>query len=192
MKNINLVKNFSTGLKNMACDSLVGIPKGCDNNIGGIYTAYIFDMDDFDATGSTFSTSTYSWTTFQLTLGAEAANFTFKRNTSEYTSEAQVDLVAGSSFYKNTVTLMFHKREADKSKAIKILGEGQRYLGVVIGDAMGNFWYFENMQLTADTGGSGKAKADGSNYNITLVGEQEFPVGTVSAADAEALLSPAS
>lgn len=186
----NLVKSLNTGLKNMACNTLEGIVKGCENNSGGIFTAYIFDMDDFNSTLSVEDPTTWTWTTFELILGAEAMNFEFKRNTSDYKDEAQIDLVAGSSFYKKTVELMFHRRDADKSKAIKLLGEGQRYLGVVVGDANGQFWAFLNMQLSADTGGSGKARPDGSNYNITLVGEDQYLAKTVSADDAAALLVP--
>ena len=168
------------------CNSLIGILKGCDNNIGGIYTAYIFDMDDID----TITTNPSTWSLSALTLLAHspALSFEFKRNTSDYTDEAQIDLVNGSTFYKKTVNLMFHRRDADKSKSIKILGEGQRYLGVVIGDANGTYWYFPYMQLSANAGGSGKAKADGSNYNVTLTGEDEFSAYTLSEVIAQSLL----
>lgn len=170
----------------MACSTIESILKGCDNNIGGLYTAYVFDMDDVDT--ATESTTDWSMTALTLAAHSPALAFEFKRNTSDFTDEAQIDLVAGSSFYKKTINLVFHRRDADKSKAIKILGEGQRYLGVVVGDANGNFWYFNYMQLTADAGGSGKAKGDGSNYNVTLGGEGEFSARTVSSAIAAQLL----
>lgn len=170
----------------MACNTLETILKGCDNNVGGIYTAYIFDMDDID----TYTESTTSWTVTALTLLAHspALSFYFKRNTSNYTEEAAIDLINGSSFYKQMINLIFHRREADKSKSIKILGEGQRYLGVVIGDANGNFWYFPYMQLTASTEGSGTSKGDGSKYNITLVAENEFLAKEISSTIANSLL----
>ena len=99
--------------------------------------------------------------------------FEFRRNTGMYTEEAAIDLVNGSSFYTQTVTLIFHRREAAKSKAIKILGEGQRDLALVVGDANGKYWYFPKAQLTAVTEGSGTAKADGSKYSVTFVAENE-------------------
>lgn len=170
----------------MACSTLEEILKGCENNIGGIYTAYVFDMDDIDS----FTEDPATWTITDLTLLSHtpALSFEFKRNTSDYLDEAQIDLVNGSTFYKKTVNLMFHRREAVKSRALKVLGEGQRYLGIVVGDANGLFWYFPYMQLSANTGGSGKAKADGSNYNVTLVGEDEFLAKVVPADIAAALL----
>lgn len=170
------------------CNSLTGIPKGCENNTGGIYTAYGFDMEDID----TITEDPATWTISALTLvgHSPALVFNFKRNTSNYTDEAAIDLVAGSSFFTKTINLIFNRRDADKSKSVKILGEGQRYLSWVIGDANGKFWYFDYMQLSAVGGGSGTARADGSNYNVTLVGQGEFLAKEVSAAIAAALLVP--
>jgi len=170
----------------MACNELEAIIKGCDNNTGGIYTAYIGDMDDI----ATITESEATWSITAMTLAAltPALSFSFKRNTSNYTDEATNDLIAGSSFWTKTINLVFHRRDADKSKAIKILGEGQRYLYVVIGDANGTYWYFPYMQLSAVAGGSGTARADGSNYNVTLLGMDEFSAKTMSAVLAASLL----
>lgn len=170
------------------CNSLEEIIKSCLNNTGGIYTFYGFDMDDIDTI--TESEATWSITSLVLAGHSPAVSFTFKRNTSNYTDEETIDLIAGSSFWTKTVNLIFHRRDAAKSKAIKILGEGQRYIGAVIGDANGEFWYFPYLQLSAVTGGSGTARADGSNYNVTLVGQDEFSAKTVSAAIAASLLVP--
>jgi hypothetical protein len=68
---------------------------------------------------------------------------------------------------------MFHRREAAKSLAIKILGEGQRDLSVVVLDGNGKYWYFENVQVTAYGEGSGTTKADGSKYSLVLTAESE-------------------
>jgi hypothetical protein len=104
----------------------------------------------------------------------EFVAFEFRRNTGSYTEELQNDFVNGSQFYLQTINLMFHRREAAKSKSLKILGEGQRDLAIVVGDANGKFWYFPNAQLSAVTEGSGQAKADGSKYAVSFVAENEF------------------
>lgn len=170
----------------MACNTLESILKGCENNTGGIYTAYIFDMNDI----ATVTEDEATWAITALTMLplSPALSFEFKRNTSNFTDELQQDLIAGSSYYLKTINLVFHRRDAEKSKALKILGEGQRYLGVVVGDANGNFWYFDYMQLKTVAGGSGTARADGSNYNITLEGQGEFLAKSVSAAIAASIL----
>ena len=71
-----------------------------------------------------------------------------------------------------------------KSKSIKILGEGQRYLGALILDNNGLYWLVENLQLSATGDGSGTAKGDGSKYSLTLIAENSNLVGVVDTADA--------
>jgi hypothetical protein len=154
----------------MACTTLTSILKGCDSNIGGITSILINDQENVDT--SLIDVTNYVITDFG-TLADPFIPFEFRRNTGMYTEEAAIDLVNGSSFYTQTVTLIFHRREAAKSKAIKILGEGQRDLALVVGDANGKYWYFPKAQLTAVSEGSGTAKADGSKYSVTFVSEAE-------------------
>ncbi len=176
----------------MSCTTLTELLKSCDANNGGIYTAYVFDMEQIDTSTYVESASTFTVTALDLLPHEPAMAFEFKRNTSDFTDDAQINLTNGSTFYKKTIQLVFHRREALKSKSIKILGEGQRYLGVVIGTANGQFWYFPYMQLSAVTGGSGKARGDGSNYNITLIGEDEHSAYEMSANLAAQLIVPQS
>lgn len=155
----------------MACSTITSILKSCDSNIGGIVSIYINDQDSLDANAIVVDSQ---WTITDFgTLATQFVPFEFRRNTGMYTEEAAIDLVNGSSFITQTITLIFHRREASKSKAIKILGEGQRDLALVVGDANGKFWYFANAQLTAVAEGSGTSKADGSKYSITFVAEAE-------------------
>jgi len=163
----------------MACTTLETILKGCDSNIGGITSILINDQDN--VVGPVDVTA-YVVTDFG-TLTDQFVPFEFRRNTGMYTEEAAIDLVNGSSYYTQTITLMFHRREAAKSKAIKILGEGQRDLALVVGDANGKYWYFPTAQLTAVAEGSGTAKADGSKYSITFVAENENLAYEVDAAE---------
>lgn len=164
----------------MACTTLESILKTCDSNIGGITSIYINDQENIDNTALVITA--YVITDFGA-LPAQFLPFEFRRNTGMYTEEAAIDLVNGSSYYTQTVTLMFHRREAAKSKAIKILGEGQRDLALVVGDANGKYWYFPTAQLTAVAEGSGTAKADGSKYSITFVAENENLAYEVAAAE---------
>lgn len=162
----------------MACTTLESILKGCDSNIGGITSILINDQDN--VVGPIVEAA-YLITDFG-TLADPFLSFEFRRNTGMYTEEAAIDLVNGSSYYTQTITLIFHRREAAKSKAIKILGEGQRDLALVVGDANGKYWYFPKAQLTAVSEGSGTAKADGSKYSITFVAENENLAFEVDAA----------
>lgn len=169
----------------MACNNLTTIAKGCDNNIGGIREIYLFEMDDITAK----TEDSVNWTVSAINIGAAPIKFEFLRNTSNYTEDNPIDLVNGSSYVTQTINLVFNRREAAKSKAIKILGEGQRYLGALVKDANGLYTMFFDLQLSNVSEGSGTAKADGSKYNVTLMAENEFLAKYVDEADALAFIS---
>lgn len=168
----------------MSCSALTTITKGCDNNIGGITAIYINDMDNITST----TEDTATWMIDAQAVSTPYEAFEFRRNTGNFTEESAIDLANGSSFVTGTITLMFHRREASKSKAIKILGEGQRDLAIIVKDANGKYWYFPMAQLTATGEGSGTAKADGSKYSVTFVAENEFLAKEVDASIIAGLL----
>ena len=149
------------------CTALNAITKSCDNNVGGITNVWIYDADHV----TSIVDSAGSITSMTLATGESGEAFAIKRNTSNFTEEAAIDLVNGSTFITQTINLMFHRREAAKSYAIQILGEGQRDLTIVLKDANGLYWVFNDIQLSAVSEGSGTAKADGSKYSVTFVGE---------------------
>ena len=157
------------------CTALTGISKSCSNNLGGISEVFIYDAEDVTVTKSAGTV-----TALVLATGTAGKQFVFNRNTGSFTEDLAADLVNGSTFYTHTLNLMFHKREATKSQSIKILAEGQRDLLVVVKDANDIYWIFEDMQLTSSGEGSGQAKADGSKYSLTLVGENEDHVNDVA------------
>lgn len=173
------------------CNSLTSIVKTCDNNMGGIQGLWLWDMEDVVSASASFNTTTYTWDAYNVTGGATATptGYTFIRNSSNYTEETNIDLGNGSTYVTATLNLIFTRREALKSKSIKILGEGQRYLGALVLDSNGLYWLFEDLQLSATGEGSGTAKADGSKYSVTLVAENLDLAGEVSAADAALLIA---
>jgi hypothetical protein len=159
----------------MSCATLETILKSCDNNSGGIYKFYVNQQDNISS--ASIDDSGTNWIVDGITLTSPTAVFIeleFKRNVSSYTEESNIDLINGSSYVTATVNLMFHRRDQEKSRAIKVLGAGQQYLVGIILDANGKYWYFPYLQLSATGEGSGTARADGSKYSVTLVAENEF------------------
>ena len=150
----------------MSCEALITIEKPCGNNIGGIKTVWIAPQDDVTATIT-------GWEVTNLVLTSPAAVYAINRNTGNYTEDTAIDLINGSTFVTQTITLMFNRRDKDKSEAISVLGSGQQYLAVFIQDANDVFWYFENVQLTATGEGSGTARAEGCKYSVTLLAESD-------------------
>ena len=156
------------------CASLESIQKSCDNNSGGIYQVWYIPQDSIDVVTTNTTYPDYEVTAITvLPLLTTFSSFFIRRNTSNYTEETAADLINGSTFVTQTINLVFHRREAAKSNALKILGSGQAYLAAVVLDANGKYWYFPYMQLTATGEGSGTARADGSKYTVTTVSENE-------------------
>ena len=150
----------------MSCEALISIEKPCDNNIGGIKTVWIAPQDEV-------TVGIAGWEVTSVALTNPAAVYAINRNTGNYTEDTAIDLINGSTFVTQTITLMFNRRDKDKSEAIHVLGAGQQYLAVFIQDSNDKYWYFENAQLSATGEGSGTARADGSKYSITLLSEAE-------------------
>ena len=155
----------------MACATLQEILKGCDNNSGGIYTLLINQQDNI--TGVTTLETGTNWEVTDINYTSPFIALEFKRNTGNFTEDGTIDLVNGSSYVTQTINLMFHRRDQEKSRAIKVLGAGQQYLTAVVGDANGKYWYFPYLQVSAYGEGSGTTRADGSKYSLTLVAENE-------------------
>ena len=171
------------------CSTLTTIVKSCDNNMGGIRQIWLWDMlDVLPSPASVFNPTTFTWTAYSISP-ALPVEYEFTRNSSNYIEEGTIDLVAGSSFTKSTITINFARREAAKSASLKLMGDGQRYLGALVLDSNGIYWLFEDLQLSATGEGSGTARADGSKYSVTLVGETLNLAGIVTAADAALLVS---
>ena len=164
------------------CAALEGILKSCDNNTGGIYGIWITPQDNITAIAPADPSSVPGgWEITGITLATPTLfeNYYIRRNTSSFTEEAAIDLINGSSFVTATISLMFQRREADKSRAIKILGSGQQYLTAIVLDANGIYWYFPYLQVTGVAEGSGTARADGSKYAVTLLSENEYLAYTI-------------
>ena len=173
-----------------ACQALEAILKSCDSNSGGIYGIWINQQDEIASITPTNPSAGAGWeiTTINLqTTPVLFENYFIRRNTSSYTEEANIDLINGSSYVTATINLMFQRREADKSRAIKILGSGQQYLAAVVLDANGIYWYFPYLQVTAVAEGSGQARADGSKYAVTLLSENDYLAYTVNPAGLAAI-----
>jgi len=161
----------------MSCESLISIEKPCDSNTGGIRTVWICQQENVTAA----TVSANEWTVSTLTLTANANVYAINRNTGNYTEETAQDLLSGSTVVTQTITLMFNRRDKDKSEAIHVLGSGQQYLAVFVLDANGKYWYFENVQLTATGEGSGTSRQDGSKYSVTLLAEADHLAYEVTA-----------
>lgn len=155
----------------MACVSFSGgIAKNCENNVGGLTKVYLTDFDNI--TGYTQSGGTVS--TITMASMSYFYEFEFNRNSATFTEDLVKSVEAGSALFEQTLTLTIPRREVSKRNTLSLLT--QRDLAVIIRDSNGLYWYpgqVEGMYLSESTSTSGTAKADGSNYVLTLKGFEQ-------------------
>ena len=164
----------------MACTTLTSITKSCSNNQGGIFSVYINDTENVVITASA---STHLITS--ATASPRFTTFEFNRNVGTVTVDPKIDLIQGSTFFEAKLTLVFHRREASKSRALQVLGEGQRYLDIIFLDANGIYWYLDHAQLDGGTEETGTLRGEGSKYTVTFTAQMsnrpyEIPVALVN------------
>lgn len=157
----------------MPCNTPISsIPKDCDTtNIGGIKKLYLIPADL--VSGITMTNGLV--TAIGTLSGANFSEYAITKNSGNYVTAGAADLAAGSTLFPITVTVTIPKREAVKRNAIMQIAAGQRDLYLITLDANGlyNLIGYENQaNLTATAGGSGTAKAEGSNYVLTFLAEE--------------------
>jgi hypothetical protein len=151
----------------MSCNNLENILSACALNSGGIYEFYYVDQSAI--TDVTIDPLTYVVTS--ITSSTAFNKIEFARNTGNFVENGTNDPINGSNVVEQIITLMLNRRQALTSRALKIAGEGNRYLSIIVKDANGLFWYFDYVTLTATGEGSGTLKADGSKYSVTFTAQ---------------------
>lgn len=149
----------------MACNTIQGVAKGCEgSNAGGIYEILVIDTSDVLSTTVNLTGHTVT----AVSAATDFVKFEFNRNVGNIVPSRKIDLINGSNYYEVNVTMVLHRREASKSRALQILGEGQRFLNLIVLDANGKYWYVDHAQIVTQDGDSGTTFADGSKYTVTF------------------------
>jgi hypothetical protein len=154
----------------MSCVSFTGgISLNCENNIGSLTKVYLTDFDNVD--GVTESGGTVSVIT--MASASYYYEFEFNRNSATLAEDLTKSVEAGSAFFTQTVTMTIPKRDVAKRNTLALLT--QRDLSVIVKDGNGLYWLVgrtDGAYLSEQTSTSGTAKADGSNYVLTLIAEE--------------------
>lgn len=163
----------------MACVSFSGgISNDCSNNIGGLSKVYLTDLSNI----SSYTQSGGTVSAISMVGVTKFYEFQFNRNSATFTEDLVKSVEAGSALFEQTVTLTIPRRDVTKRNTLSLLT--QRDLAVIVKDSNGLYWYpgaVEGVYLSESTSTSGTAKADGSNYVLTLKGfEQERSYGVAS------------
>ena len=91
------------------------------------------------------------------------------KNVCNFQETVAIDMVAGTTFYNQVLTLVLSRRETTKRSFIEKLVAGQKQLALIILDSNGLYWLSgasEGSYVTSIDGSTGTTKADASGYSI--------------------------
>ena len=148
------------------CVLTEGIPLACLESTGGVKNVYIGAFDD--ATTFTYDadeiidtvTSTESFYTFK-----------FRPQTASYGEELSKSLENGTTFWTQTLTMIFHKMDAAKRNNMLLLSGTSMH--VIVETQNGDYWWLglaNGADVSATTSGAGQAYGDLNGYNLTITG----------------------
>ena len=155
----------------MECNSitLVGIPRDCNPNMGGIQKVWMILKSDITKE-PTPEPGMDKITTLTVAEGEGKVNaFNFRKGAASMTSNLQKDDTNGSYFWLTDLVMNFQRMETSKRAAIMALTLAEAC--AIVQDANGIYWFLglnEYLGATAGTAETGTAKTDANKYSITL------------------------
>lgn len=172
----------------MACNINAGIALDCIDSIGGIKKVWI-------GTGVTIASVTAAsgvpglLTT--VTGTGTLYEFEVPKDTSMYTENFNVAPTAGTVFYSQELTLVFHKLEAVKRDQLLLLAKN-RDMKIFFQDNNDKLWLMgkdRGAQISAGSGSTGTAVGDANQYSITLTAQEPSMAYEIEGPDLEDALS---
>lgn len=152
----------------MSCtQTLSGLGRECQANMGGLKKVYIAPFDDAKVVAVTSGAiSTY-------TAGGGASNymaFNFRPGAASMTSTSTIDAASGTTAIATQLVMNFGRMEATKRTEIQALLQGQ--VQVIAVDNNGIAWLLGNenpvLAMGSQNGQTGQAMTDANQYTITL------------------------
>ena len=150
----------------MNCILTEGIPLECLDSTGGVKNVYIGAYSDdttfsFD-TDESIDTITSTETFYQ---------FKFRPQTAAFNEELTKSLENGTTFYTQTLSMIFHKIDAAKRNNMLLLAGAS--LHVIVETQNGDYWLMglaNGADVSANTSGVGQNYGDLNGYNLSITG----------------------
>ena len=150
------------------CTLTGGIPLECLNSTGGVKNVYIASFSD--ATTFTYDAEEII---DDVTSSETFYTFKFRPQTAEYGEELQKSLENGTTFYTQTLSMVFHKIDAAKRNSMLLLANSQMH--VIVETQNGDYWLMgeaNGADVVTNTSGVGKAFNDLNGYNVAIEGKE--------------------
>lgn len=118
----------------MSCILDGGVPLACLENTGGVKNVYIGEFDE--ATAFTYDADDIIDT---VTSAKTFYTFKFRPQTAGFNEELTKSIENGTTFWTETVTMIFHKMDAVKRN--KMLSLSGLSLHVIVQTQNGDYWW---------------------------------------------------
>lgn len=156
-----------------AAYTLKGLPRDCEQSMGGIAEVYIANYEDVTAVEVSNSDGTEGKiSTITMTEGKKFYKYVLRKGAGSFTSTATIDNANGINYV--TTVLTFNMLRMNTQKRIEMTALSVNELAVIVKDANGTYWYLGKDNPVAATNGSGQtgtARTDGNLYTIELSDE---------------------
>jgi len=173
----------------MACLLTSGYPLQC-KSISGVYAFYISNWtSNLTYTLGTASPTLNQITTF--TAGTSSA-YTFyqTQETGSMINTGNSNIQNGTIYYDQAIEFTLFNPTQTLIDIITLLGQGR--VRVIVQDNNGNYFQMglnNPMEMSALTGGLGKAYGDLYGYTITITGKEKAPMVQITTAAALSVIS---
>lgn len=155
----------------MSCALTQGYSQGCRDSVGGIKSVYLIEFDN--VSGITQSGGT-------ATAIAKANNgrfwkYVLPRGTGEFSEDYNDSVENGTTYQKQTLTMVLNGMSAALSTEIKLLAQNRLIAVVETQEPTPKYWLLgETNGLMREGGksGLGKAFGDRNGYELILTTEQ--------------------
>ena len=155
----------------MACNITAGIALDCIDSIGGIKKVWIgTDV----VVSSVTSASGVPGLLTTVTGTGDVYEFGIAKDTSSYVENFNIAPTAGTAFWSQELTLIFHRLEAAKRDQLLLLARN-RDMKVFFQDSNDKIWFMgkdRGAQISAGSGNTGTAVGDANQYSITLTAQE--------------------
>ena len=155
----------------MACNISAGIALDCIDSIGGIKKAWIGTNVVITSIASVSGTPGLLT---DVTGTGTVYEFELPKDTSSFVENFNIAPTAGTAFWSQELTLVFHRLEASKRDQLLLLARN-RDMKVIFQDSNDKYWLMgkdRGAQISAGSGNTGTAVADANQYSITLTAQE--------------------
>ncbi len=169
----------------MACNLTIGRAEACKEAIGGLKAVYFINFQIVPS-DVTFSNDLIT----AVTNVDNLYKYELKSNENVFDQEIVSSREAGTTFFRQTLTIKLKKQDATTHKEVKLLAYSRPH--VLVENNNGQFFLmglYRGADLTAGSINSGGSLADFSGYSLTFTAEEALPAPFTDITSAATIVS---